>query len=251
MADLIAGVTPGSETRTILPFVQSATKGDFCLMYDADSQELVAYNYYHHVRRLTPFDDKPLPVVHFGSAYKKPDLRGGSIIWRLGRHYARHLLGPFWYLKKIVGVTRTINPRVVEYFSELFPIVFPQADGVVPEKIHQFNAEHHWTNFKMEVLHDKCPYSIHPFTVPGMDFTEMWKRRYHSRDPKMNDYILDFEMVKAREGRFYQTDRLVHLVGLYDPVLLARKRFLSQNLAQVYDKYSLQSAKGPNLRELA
>ena len=218
LAGLISEVVPGSNLNDVMPFVMKPKDGDYCLMRDADSGKVVAYNYFHMTVSRTPFMAEALPVIHFGSSYKHPQLRGVNVIWDLGRHYANHKLGRFWFLKKFVGLSRTINPRVVEYWFELFPEVHPQPGEDIATDIHDFNRDYHAKYLDMEILLDKCPYSVHPFTQPGEDFTEMWNKKYHSRRPEMNRFILDYEMVKYSEGRYYLTDRLVHLVGYYDPM---------------------------------
>ncbi|MEM6267939.1 MAG: hypothetical protein AAF998_00810 [Bacteroidota bacterium] len=217
MAALVQEVVPGSQLENVLNFIQVPQGGEYCLLRNADSGRLLAYNYYHTRIAMTPFSSKPLPVVHFGGAYKHPELRRFNIIWEMGRFYARRKLGPFWYLKRFVGITRTVNPRVAESWTHLFPETYPQPGEIIPKDVHDFNCSYHARHLNMEVRFEKCPYSVHPFTQPGIEFTDVWEKKYRSRVSDLNEFMVETDMVKRVGERYFLTDRLMHFVGYYDP----------------------------------
>lgn len=223
LAGLIAGVVPGSAAERVRRFVDTADTGHFCLLRDADTDRIRAYNYFHTAIARTPFHPEPLPVHFFGSAYKDPTLRGVDVIWILGSYYGRRTMGRRWFTRRFVGVMRTFNPRVMEQWHALFPEVYPRLRAPTPEAVHRFNVEYNREHFDFELIDPAYPYSMHPYTSPGHDFTSMWQAQYRSRHPDMNRFALEYGGVERRDGRVLMSDRLLHFVGYYDPAVAARR----------------------------
>lgn len=168
-----------------------------------------AVSYYNISILSTPFLAFPIPVVHFGQAMKKEGYKG-DVIWKLGIHYATQKLGWGFPLKKVLGISTIVSPRVYEKFQELYPYSFNHRVQA-PDNTALAFFNHYFQEYRgldIAVGEDWC------YTYPDIaidDITADWTGFYKAKNPAINRMFFEKGILVEQQGRIYKTAK--HLVA--------------------------------------
>ena len=213
----------------------SLTKGgaDFDIVLLKREIDVMGISYYKTHKIKTPFSKGKTPVIHFGIALKNR-LYSGNIIWKMGQWYAKKNISFIYPLKKIVGVSPIVSPRVLENFIKLFPNNIFNFPVTKKEEILQF-ANQYMEQFEgrnqiIDIYYTQDnPEKICKLT----DITDDWNRYYKARNQKINDYFVANGVIEFKKDRIFRTSKTIIALGyrsLSDNFKRNKKTIIPQSL---------------------
>lgn len=189
-----------------------------------NKEEVLGCNLYKLHKLANPFTERETPIFTFAVAYKKKGFRG-NILWRLGSWYARKNLGPFWFLRSVIGVSIISSPKVFENFSTLFPLVYPTIDKETPSQVATFLQTYlnDYRNVPYE-LDDSCCYE-YPY-LESCDVTDHWEKHLKAKDETINEFFFERGIYIKKNQRIFRGEKILVACG-YRSLRLVLKDILA------------------------
>jgi hypothetical protein len=189
------------------------TGPEFDIILQKKGDEVLAASYYHCSTGHSPFH-KNIRIFHFGIAIKKEGHKG-NVIWQNGRFYARKKLGPWWILKKGIGVSAICNPRVLENFTRLFKFNYPYSVKHEPGKVIAFlDGYFKQRNIPIQLDPDFC---YQDDTINKTDITDEYDRFYRSKNDAINQLFFELGILSREGDTIYLTGKHIVVCGYRNP----------------------------------
>jgi len=173
-------------------------------------KDIMGISYYQTHKAITPFSSKKLTIIYFGMALKNR-LYSGNIIWKMGNWYANKNISYLYPLKKVTGISLISSPRVMENFTKLFPQNILNFSDSKKSSVTAFA-----TNYITESIGISAKLKS-SFVLDqeneSADITENWNRYYKSRNPKINDFFIDNNIIEFRKDQVFRTSKVLVAVG--------------------------------------
>ena len=189
------------------------TGPEFDIILQKKEDEVLAASYYHCSTGSSPFH-RNIHLFHFGIAVKKEGHKG-NVIWQNGRFYARKKLGPWWMLKKGIGISAICNPRVLENFTRLFKFNYPYSVKHQPEKVVEFLDEY----FKQRNIQIRLDqhFCFQDDAISKTDITVEYDRFYRSKNENINQLFFELGILSREENKIYLTGKHMVVCGYRNP----------------------------------
>ncbi len=172
-----------------------------------DKEEILGASCYKHIEIENPFSKRPLPVIHFAQALKKPGF-SKSVLMRLSVSYLIKKMGYSYVFKEFLGIMFTNSPRVYETFTSNFDDYYPnykKPDEYKPEMLsclNKFFQEHREINVH---INDNACFEYK--NKPDEDITDVWERFYKSKNPAINEYFVQKGIIYFENERVFKRYR--------------------------------------------
>lgn len=162
-----------------------------------------------------PMTGKKVFISVGGISYKNKNNPIKNLARIISVAHMKKYLGHFWFFKTILGVGKTVNPRLFVQFDSFFPILYPSTSKKDNSIWQHFLSEYLSLVENHPIVLNENLIDKQQFLGPEVDITDDFQTYYTSKNESVNNFFFENEIFIKREGRIYLTNKSLVLLGEY------------------------------------
>ena len=171
----------------------------------------------------SPFFKKPTPVILGGTAYQIKEACQKGLVNQMGYIFLNYCFGSFWYLKNLVFVADTINPKSLRAINAVFKGAYPSIQEKTPDNIVQFGRKimKRFYGNQVEVSDKLVMDNAHEY-IHKTDITEYWESMYYTKEKKYQSFYLNEGVITYQNGHYFIGSKSIVTISYYSPVKMLK-----------------------------
>lgn len=169
----------------------------------------------------TPFHKKPLPIILAGAAYHVQDIPKMGLANKMSNLFLKQCFGRFWFLKKIVVIADTVNPKSLRAMDTILGNVYPNIYNPTPESVCSFTRHIMKKYYGQQVEVDKYLVMKNAHQYDGLtDITDPWNTMYKTKYNQYQTYYLDQGIIKQFGNKYFIGGDSIVALSYFTPTKL-------------------------------
>ncbi len=174
----------------------------------------------------SPFFKKPTPIILGGTAYQTKEASQRGLANQMGNIFLSYCFGSFWFLKNLVFIADTVNPKSLRGIEAIFKGAYPNIHEKTPDNIADFANKimKRFYGSQIEISNNLVMDNAHEY-FEKTDITQFWDSMYATKEKQYQSFYLNEGVITKENNRYFIGSKSIVTITYYSPKKMLKHYF--------------------------